>query len=49
MSERGPEIKTVGLVAATPWYSFLQLNLIIIETNYCEKQIERKYSSSLCF
>ena len=32
MSERGPGIKTIGLVAAKHWYSFLQLNLITIET-----------------
>ena len=32
MSERKPEIKIIGLVAAKPWYSFLQLNLITIET-----------------
>ena len=43
MSESGPKSKTIGLVAAKPWYSFFSVkfnNLVTIETNYRGKQIK---------
>ena len=40
MSERGPEIKTIRLVAANPRYSIFSVNLVTRENNYCEKPIK---------